>query len=204
MFVIVPAWAASRLPFSVAPNTVLLMGARINLSDLRAVARHVLAGSQVTSRSAVLQAAADQPVVHASDLVFDQAAGAAAGCAVAAVLLGLLLSGRDRARLATWLAAMGMTGRQGRRLTVLETLPLLLVAILGAEIASLALGPLIGPGLALAPFTGTPAPVPLRPNLFALAVPAAGALILIMTAAIGRNALTRRRAAKLLRLDEDT
>jgi putative ABC transport system permease protein len=201
-FVIAPAWAASRLTFSVAPNTVLLMGASINIKDLRDVARQVLPGSQVVSRAAALQAAAGEPLVRGSDLVFDQAVGAAAGCAVAAVLLGLLLSGRDRTRLSVWLAAMGMTGRQGRRLTILEALPLLLVAILGAEIASLALGPLIGPGLVLSPFTGTSTQVPLRPDLFALVVPAAGALILIMTAAIGRNALTRRRAAGVLRLDE--
>jgi putative ABC transport system permease protein len=201
-FVVVPAWAASRLTFSVAPNTMLLMGAGINVRDLQAVAAHVLPGIQVTSRAAVLQAAAGKPLVRGSDLVFEEAAGAAAGCAVAAVLLGLLLSGRDRTRLATWLAAMGMTGRQGRQLAVLDALPLLLVAIGGAEIASLALGPLIGPGLALSPFTGSRAPVPLRPDLVALVVPAAGAVILIMAAAIGRNALARRGAAGMLRLGE--
>jgi len=201
-FIIVPAWAASRLNANVAPNTMLLMGAGINIGDLRAVARHVLPGSQVISRPAVLQADADKPLVSRSDLVFSEATGAAAGCAVAAVLLGLLLSGRDRTRLATWLAAMGMTGRQGRRLAVLDSLPLLLVAIGGAEIASLALGPLIGSALVLSPFTGTTTPVPLRPDLVALAAPAAGAVILIMAAALGRNALTRRGAAGVLRLHE--
>jgi putative ABC transport system permease protein len=201
-FVIVPAWAASGLHASVAPNTMLLMGAGVSIKDLRAVAKRVLPGSQVISRAAVLQADANKPLVSGSGLVFSEATGAAAGCAVAAVLLGLLLSGRDRARLATWLAAMGMTGRQGRRLAVLDSLPLLLVAILGAEIASLALGPLFGSALVLSPFTGTNTPVPLRPDLAALTLPAAGALILIMATAAGRYALNRRRAASLLRLDE--
>jgi hypothetical protein len=63
-FVVVPAWAASRLTLSVAPNTMLLMGAGINITDLRAVAAHVLPGSQVTSRTAVLQAAAGQPLLR--------------------------------------------------------------------------------------------------------------------------------------------
>jgi putative ABC transport system permease protein len=201
-FVILPAWSVARLTYSVAPNTLLLMGAGINVAGLRAVAARVLPGGQVLSRAAVVQAAAGKPLVHASDLIFDEAAGTAAGCAVAAVLLGLLLSGRDRTRLATWLAAMGMTGRQGRRLAVLDTLPLLLVAIVGAEVASLTLGPLIGSSLVLSPLTGSAARVPLQPDLAALITPAAGAVILIMAAALGRNALTRRGAAGLLRLDE--
>jgi putative ABC transport system permease protein len=143
--------------------------------------------------------------VRGSDLVFDQAAAAAAACAVAAVLLGLLLSGRDRTRLAAWLTAMGMTARQGRRLAVLDALPLLLVAILGAEIAGAVLGPLIGPGLVLSAFTSSTAPVPLQPDLVALIAPAVGAVILITAAAVGQSVLTRRRSTGttgVLRLDE--
>jgi putative ABC transport system permease protein len=204
-FVIIPSWVASRLAASVAPNTVLISGPAINIRDLRAVAAHAAPGSQVVSRAAVLQAAADSPLVRGSDLVFEESAGAAAACAVAAVLLGLLLSGRDRTRLAAWLTAMGMTARQGRRLAVLDALPLLLVAILGAEMAGVVLGPLIGPGLVLSAFTGSTAPVPLQPDLVALIAPAVGTVILITVAAIGQSALTRRRSTGttgVLRLDE--
>jgi putative ABC transport system permease protein len=204
-FVIIGSWVASRLAASVAPNTVLISGSAINIRDLRAVAARAAPGSQVVSRAAVLQAAADSPLVHGSDLVFEESAGAAAACAVAAVLLGLLLSGRDRTRLAAWLTAMGMTARQGRRLAVLDALPLVLVAIGGAEIAGAVLGPLIGPGLVLSAFTGSNAPVPLQPNLVALIAPAVGAVILITVAAIGQSALTRRRTTGttgVLRLDE--
>jgi putative ABC transport system permease protein len=205
LFVIIPSWVASRVLGSVAPNTVLISGSAINLRDLRAVAARTAPGSQVVSRAAVLQAAAGMPLVRGSDLVFEESAGAAAACAVAAVLLGLLLSGRDRTRLAAWLTAMGMTARQGRRLAVLDALPLLLVAILGAEIAGVALGPLIGPGLVLSAFTSSNAPVPLQPDLVALIAPAVGAVILITVAAIGQSVLTRRRSTGttgVLRLDE--
>jgi putative ABC transport system permease protein len=208
LFVIIPSWVASRLAGSVAPNTVLIAGPATNIRDLRAVAARTAPGSLVVSRAAVLQATADTPLVHASDLMFEESAGAAAACAVAAVLLGLLLSGRDRTRLAAWLTAMGMTARQGRRLAVLDALPLLLVAILGAEIAGLALGPLIGPGLVLSAFTSSTAPVPLQPDVVALIAPAVGAVILITVAAIGQSALARRRSTGasgvtgVLRLDE--
>jgi putative ABC transport system permease protein len=202
-FVIMPSWVASRLVGSVAPDTVLISGAAVNVRDLRTVAARTAPGSQIISRAAVLQAASSTPLVHGSDLVFEESAGAAAACAVAAVLLGLLLSGRDRTRLASWLTAMGMTARQGRRLAVLDALPLLLVAILGAEIAGLVLGPLIGPGLVLSAFTGSSAPVPLQPDLVALIAPAVGAVILITVAAIGQSVLTRRRTTTgVLRLDE--
>jgi putative ABC transport system permease protein len=204
-FVIMPSWVASRLADSVAPDTVLISGPAVNIRDLQAVAARTAPGSLVVSRAAVLQATANTPLVSGSDLLLEESAGAGAACAVAAVLLGLLLSGRDRTRLGAWLTAMGMTARQGRRLAVLEALPLLLVAILGAEIAGVALGPLIGPGLVLSAFTSSNAPVPLQPDLVALIVPAVGAVILITVAAIGQSVLTRRRSTGttgVLRLDE--
>jgi putative ABC transport system permease protein len=205
LFVIIPSWVAPRLLGSVAPNTVLIAGPATSIRDLQTVAARTAPGSQVVSRAAVLQAAANTPLVRGSDLVFEESAGAAAACAVAAVLLGLLLSGRDRTRLAAWLTAMGMTARQGRRLAVLDALPLLLVAILGAEIAGAVLGPLIGPGLVLSAFTSSTAPVPLQPDLVALIAPAVGAVILITAAAVGQSVLTRRRSTGttgVLRLDE--
>ncbi|HTZ30341.1 MAG TPA: hypothetical protein VMC83_40485 [Streptosporangiaceae bacterium] len=201
-FVILPAWASSRLIDNTTPNTMLLAGSHIDLRALRSVVARKLAGSQITSRTAALQAAADSPTVHASDVALEEAAAASAACAVAAVLLGVLLAGRDRTRIGVWLTAMGMTARQARRLALLDALPLLIVALLGGELASLALGPLIGPGLDLSAFTGSSAPVPLRPDLVALIAPAAGALILIMVVAAVQNALIRRRTDTVLRLDE--
>jgi putative ABC transport system permease protein len=200
--VIVPAWASDRLIGNTTPTTMLLTGAHIDFRALRAVVARKLPGGLITSRAAALQAVADSPTVHGSDLALEEATAAAAACAVAAVLLGVLLSGRDRTRLGVRLTAMGMTARQARRLALLDALPLLLVAILGGELASLALGPLIGPGLDLSAFTGSNAPVGLRPNVVALTAPAAGALILIMAAAAAQNALIRRRTPAVLRLDE--
>ncbi len=201
-FVIIPSWASSRLAASTTPNTMLLTGAAINVRDLQAVVARALPGGQVVSRAAVLRAAAGSPAVHGSDLAFDLSVAAAFACAVAAVLLGVLLSGRDRTRLGVWLTAMGMTGSQARRLALLDALPLLLIAILGGELAGLVLGPLIGPGLDLSAFTGSSAPVAVRPDAVALITPAVGAVILIAAAAVGQNALIRSRSATVLRLDE--
>jgi putative ABC transport system permease protein len=201
-FIIMPAWVSSQLQASTAPNTMLLTGASINQRDLRSATR-ALPGSLITSRAAELQAAADAPSVQGSDLLFVLAAVSAAGCAAAAVLLGLLLSGRYRTQFAGWLTAMGMTSRQIRRLAVLDALPLLLIALVGGELAGLILGPLIGPALDLSAFTGSGVTVAVGPDPVALIAPAVGAVILVSVAAAGHSALTRARAKiAVLRLDE--
>jgi putative ABC transport system permease protein len=201
-FIIMPAWASARLAASTAPNTMLLTGPDVNVRDLRAVVARTQPGGQLTSRADVLAAAADSPTVQGSDLAFDLSVAAAVACAAGAVLLGVLLSGRDRTRLGVWLTAMGMTARQARRLALLDALPLLLIAILGGEAAGLALGPLIGPGLDLSAFTGSSAPVAVRPDLVALLAPAVGAVVLIAAVAVGQNALIRSRSTAVLRMDE--
>jgi putative ABC transport system permease protein len=201
-FIIMPAWVSARLAASTAPNTMLLTGPGLSVRDLRAVVARTQPGGQLTSRANVLAAAADSPTVQGSDLAFDLSVAAAVACAAGAVLLGVLLSGRDRTRLGVWLTAMGMTARQARRLALLDALPLLLIAILGGEAAGLALGPLIGPGLDLSAFTGSSAPVAVRPDLVALLAPAVGAVVLITAVAVGQNALIRSRSTAVLRMDE--
>jgi putative ABC transport system permease protein len=201
-FIVMPSWVSPLLQASTAPNTMLLSGASINLRDLRAAAR-ALPGSQVTSRAAQLQAAANAPSVQGSDLLFVLAAFGAAACGAAAVLLGLLLSGRQATQFSAWLTAMGMTSRQVRRLAVLDALPLLLTALVGGELAGLVIGPLISPALDLSAFTGSSAPVTVRPDAAALIAPAVGAIILVAVATAGHSALTRATAKiAILRLDE--
>jgi putative ABC transport system permease protein len=104
---------------------------------------------------------------------------------------------------AAWLAALGMTRQQARRLAMLDALPLALIAVVGAELAGVALGPIIAPALNLSVFTGSGAPVPVRPDVLALVVPAAGAVMLVSAIAAAQSALTRRRTRTgVLRLDE--
>jgi putative ABC transport system permease protein len=202
-FIIMPDWVSAQLRASTAPTTMLVTGPGISARALRAAAARALPGSLVQSRAQVLQATADSPSVRGSELLFDLGAGAGAACCAAAVLLGLLLSGRDRTRLAAWLAALGMTGRQARRLAVLDALPMLLIAIVGAELAGAVLGALIGPGLDLSAFTGSGAAVSVQPDAVALILPPAGLIVLVAAITVGQSMLTRRRTKTgVLRLDE--
>jgi putative ABC transport system permease protein len=202
-FVIVPSWAEPRLKAGAPPNIDLIIGSPLNHGDLASALRRTLPASEVTFRQAALAAQTGSPLVRGADVAFDLGVAAAVALSIAAILLGLLLSGRDRTRVAAWLAALGMTRPQARRLAMLDVLPLALIAVVGGELAGLALGPLIAPALNLSAFTGSSAAVPVQPDLPALIAPAAGAVILVSALTLAQSALTRRRTRTgVLRLDE--
>jgi putative ABC transport system permease protein len=202
-FVILPSWVVPRLKAGAAPNIELVMGPRLNSGDLTKALRRTLPNSEVVFRQAALAAQTGSPLVRSADTAFNLGVAAAVAVSIAAILLGLLLSGRDRTRVAAWLAALGMTRQQARRLAMLDALPLALIAVVGAELAGLVLGPIISPALNLSAFTGSGAAVPVRPDVLALVVPAAGVVILVSVITAAQSALTRRRTKTgVLRLDE--
>jgi len=202
-FVILPSWVVPKLKAGAPPNIDLVIGSRLNHGDLANALRRTLPASEVAFRQTALAAQTGAPLVRGADVAFDVGVAAAVALSVAAILLGLLLSGRDRTRVAAWLAALGMTRPQARRLAMLDVLPLALIAVVGGELAGLALGPIIAPALNLSAFTGSGAAVPVRPDLAALIAPAAGAVILVSALTLAQSALTRRRTRTgVLRLDE--
>jgi putative ABC transport system permease protein len=202
-FVILPSWAQRSLQAATPPGVLLVTGSGINARDLRAALARTLPASVLLSRQAVLSAKTQSPSVRGATVAFELCLVAAAAVSVAAVLLGLLLSGRDRTRVAAWLTALGMTGRQARRLAMLDALPLVLIAVLGAEAAGVVLAQLIAPALDLSVFTGSGASVPVRLDPLAMTVPAAAAIVLVVGVTAAQSALTRRRTKTgVLRLDE--
>ena len=202
-FVIMPSWVVPRLTDGATPNIELVIGPRLNSRDLATALRRTLPDSEVALREAALAAQTGSPLVRSADIAFDLGVVAAVAVSIAAILLGLLLSGRDRTRVAAWLAALGMTRRQARRLAMLDALPLALIAVVGAVLAGLVLGPILAPALNLSAFTGSTATVPVEPDVLALVVPAAGAVILVSVITAAQSALTRRRTRTgVLRLDE--
>jgi putative ABC transport system permease protein len=202
-FVILPSWAVPRLKAGAPPNIELVIGPRLSSDDLTRALRHTLPDSEVVFRQAVLAAVAGAPLVRSADITFDLGVAAAVALSIAAILLGLLLSGRDRTRMAAWLTALGLTRRQARRLAMLDALPLALIAVVGAVLAGAALGPIISPAVNLSVFTGSTAAVPVRPDVLALVIPAAGVIIGVSVITAAQSALTRRRTRTgVLRLDE--
>jgi putative ABC transport system permease protein len=86
---------------------------------------------------------------------------------------------------------------------VVETLPAIAAATAGGVACALALVPLVGPSVDLAAFTGMPVTVPLHANLVAIAVTAAGLMLLAWLVLAVQSRLSRGRgAAKALRVGE--
>jgi putative ABC transport system permease protein len=179
-YVLMPSWAAPRLPSLPGPSAVLLTGASIDLPALRATVARVLPGSQLTVRSQVLSQLEAEPALHVSERLYLVGALTAAVLSVLAVLFALASSARSRAITATRLAALGMARRQAFVLGLTDATTLLAVAVIGTVASSWLLVEVIGPVLGLNVFTGSSAPLALQPTWQALVVPLGGAAVLAM------------------------
>jgi hypothetical protein len=63
------------------------------------------------------------------------------------------------------------------RLTVIEVLPAVAASAVAAAVCAVVLPPLVAPAVDLSVFTGSQAPVPLRPDYASFALPLAGLLV---------------------------
>ncbi len=202
-FVILPGWAAPRLPSLPKPSTILLTGAAINAGALRATVRRVLPGSRVIVRRQVLNALAAVPALHMSAELYLIGAVAAALLSALAVLFALGASARSRAWMVTRLGAMGMSRRQSLWLGLTDAIPLCCVAAIGTVASCWLLAVIDGPVLGLGVFTGSAVPVPLRPAWPALVIPVAGVAVLALAfLVIDGIAAGRRQLGAALRVEE--
>jgi len=202
-YVVLPQWAAPRLPSLPKPSTVLLTGPGLQVPALRSAVARLLPGSQVTIRRQVLNALRATPVLHMSAVLYAGGALAAAVLSALAVVFALATSTRSRGVLMTRLAALGMARQQALALGLTDAIPLLCLAAAGMVASSWLLAVVVGPILGLNVFTGSSVPVLLRPTWPALVVPLAGAcaLALAYLAADG-IASWRRQVGAALRAEE--
>jgi putative ABC transport system permease protein len=200
-FVVVPAWATSRLGVQAPPTEVLIVGPRLDDRALAATVARVIPQAGVTFRSGVLAGLTGAALPHDAYVAFAEGGVVAAGFCVLVLLLALVLAARSRALTLARLSTMGLGPGQGRLLVIAEALPPVLAAAAAGMACALALAPLLGPVLDLSVFTGSGAPVPVRADLAALAIPAAG-LVVLGVATLSAQALvaSRRGAASALRI----
>ncbi|MCT4352623.1 ABC transporter permease [Streptomyces sp. Je 1-79] len=173
-----------------ADTVLLASGPSVDGDALRAVVAAKSPDFSVGLRSERRAAYVDSPMQSGAERIYLAAIGAGAGYAVLAVLLSLLQSAPERAVLLARLRTMGLTRRQGRRLLGLEALPQALLAAVGGTLVGWATILLLAPGVDLVrlSLSGTPGPAPLaeaplRVDLWSLALPAAGVVVLAGLAA---------------------
>lgn len=199
--IVVPSWA---LPAAAQPpNLMLITGPRLDQGRLRAVAARLVPGGSVTFRSAALAQLAGAPLPHGAYVAYAVGAAVAAGFGIAVLLVWLLLSAGSRDAALARLAAMGLSARQGSWLVLAETLPEIVVAVVAGTGCAWALASLVGPDLSLAAFTGSGAGVQVRAEPAAMALAAAGLLIVAVATLAGQAIVTSRRGvARAVRIGE--
>jgi putative ABC transport system permease protein len=180
-YLVLPEWAAARLPSIPPPTTVLLTGSAIDRRQLQATITKVFPpGCVTTIRSQVLSQLSRSPALQLSQALYQQGAFAAALLGLLAILFALASTARSRAAMLTRLAALGMTRAQATALSLTDALPLLAVAAIGSAVSAWLLSLLIGPVLGLDVFTGGAVPVTLEPTWPALVIPIAVAAALAL------------------------
>jgi len=183
-----------------AVNQILITGSGISTAAMSAVIARQLPGASTAFRSVALATLAGSPLQHGADLILPLTIATAAGFGLFILMLGVALGTSDRALTLARLTVMGH--ERPTRLVLLETLPAVVLAVAAAVACALALPPLVGSALDLSVFTGSGAPVPVRPNWISLGLPAVAA-VLLAAAALATEArrLSRRGVATVLRAE---
>jgi len=200
-FVIMPLERIAGEDGPPATNLLLLTGTRISQPALAALVSKDVPQAEITFRSAVLGGLVSSPLQASAGLVMRLSLAVAAGFGLVILLLGLALGSADRDLTMARLATMGLGQASLIWLVLGEALLAVLAAVAAGAACAVALPALTSPALDLSVFTGSAAPVPLSPDLVALAVPAAGLAVLAAVAVIAETRRLRRRGvAGLLRI----
>jgi putative ABC transport system permease protein len=203
-YVVLPRWAAFRLPSLPPPRTVLATGPAIDSEALaQAAAKEFPAGISITMRRQALSQLKNSPAQHLSESLYVSGAIAAAVLSALAVLFALAGSARSRARMMTRLAALGMPRSQALALGLTDALPLLVVGAVGSAVSGWLLAEVLVPVLGFGVFTNSSVPVTLRPVWPAVVAPIAVAVVLsIAYLLIDGLATGRREIGLVLRYQE--
>jgi len=202
-FLVLPAWALSGPQ---PPSVMLVVGPHLDAGRLAATVRRALPGALVTFRGTALAALGSAPLPAAAHAAIAQGAVAAAAFSALILLIWLLMSAHSRDMTLARLATMGLGRGQARWLVVLETLPLVLAAVVGGAASAYVLAPLIAPSISLSAFTGSgtsAAGAGIRIEPLSLAACAAGLILLSAAALAAQFLIARRRGvAGALRVSE--
>ena len=193
-FMVLPRSAIRGVSGPLPVNLMLLTGASIDMTKLNAAVQATMPGVDsptITTRTLALQELTGSPLQQGTFLLFTLAIAYAAALALAVMLLELALGAADREVTTARLATMGLTEGQRIRLVALEVVPSIAASAAAAAACVIALPRLVAPAIDLSVFTGSQAPVPLRPDFAAFLLPLA-ALIAITIIALAYEIRSRR------------
>ena len=197
-FVVMPQLTLPGPAGAPAPNLVLVSGSAIDDNQLTALVNRIIPGSTITYRSAVLNSLTNSPLPHGAALIVAFTLAEAAVLGLLIVILGLALGSAERELTLARLTVMGH--ERETSLVMAEAMPAVIAAVVAAVVCALVLPHLIGSSVDLSAFTGPGAPVLFQPNVTALGLPAAAAVVLaVVVLATEARTLRRRGIAGILR-----
>ena len=199
-FILMPLAAIHAQNGPAPVNLLLLNGAGIDRARLSAVVRDMIPGGLTTFRSDILTGLTGAPLQHGAFVLFALALVAAAVLGLAVMLLELALGAAEREATLARLATMGLGEGQRTRVVALEVLPAVAAAAVAAWACAMVLPRVVAPAVDLSAFTGSPAVVPLAPDVASIALPLAGLVVVaIVSLAVEIRSGRRRRVAASLR-----
>jgi putative ABC transport system permease protein len=205
-FLIIGSWAANRGSFGPWPlNRTLLTGPGLDTAALRAAVHQAIPFGLLRLRSAILaRGALASPLGTSARQLFVLSLAGAALLAVVAIILGFALAAGSRRQLLLTLTALGLPRRQARTVVLMESLPLLIVALAGGLLAAVALPAAIGSAVNLTIFIGSGGAQSVQLGVLPLALAAGGTALLVILTAVGQTgAAMRGSVATALRKGED-
>jgi putative ABC transport system permease protein len=186
-------------------RTVLFVRAPAGSHDeLRETLSEQSISARLTSRDAEYSKVHDSPLISGVQGGFRIGLVLAGAYSALAVIIALTITASARARDLAFLRTLGLSREQAIGLTVVEQLPLVILALLAGTALGVAVARLIEPGVDLQAFTGEGLPVELRYSWLNIGLLGLG-LVLTVAAAIAVTSALSQRASlgQALRLGDE-
>jgi putative ABC transport system permease protein len=160
--------------------------------------------ARLTSRDAEYSEVHDSPLISGVEGGFRIGLVLAAAYSALAVIVALTITATARARDLAFLRTMGLSREQAIGLTVVEQLPLVVLALVAGTLLGVAVTRLVEPGVDLQAFTGEGLPVALRYNWVNIGLLGLGLVLTVALAIAVTSAMSRRASlGQALRLGDE-
>lgn len=185
------------------PTTIFLKAPESAAPAIQAALDDNYVPGSLTSRAETYREVHDAPLIAGAVRGFRLGIAIAAIYSALAVVLGLTLTGKARARDLGYLRTLGLSPRQVLGLTVAEQAPPLVLALVLGTALGIAIIRLIEPGLDFTAFTGPDVPVRLEFSRTTIALLWIGLVVVVAVAVAAVSAAAERmNLSGVLRLGE--
>jgi putative ABC transport system permease protein len=186
------------------PTAMFLRAPESALDEIDATLSQQSFSARLTSRDKEYAKVHDSPLISGVEGGFKIGLVLAGAYSALAVVIALTITAGARARDLAFLRTMGLSRDQAIGLTIVEQLPLVVLALAAGTALGVAVARLIEPGVDLQAFTGEGLPVELRINWINISLLGIGLVVTVAVAVAFTSSLSRRASlGQALRLGDE-